>query len=194
MAGCDEARGHVGGPGGTHGEKLRVEVGDGPGAPRVLQETGRMTNRPPSSLVPQVSWPFIGREDELEWVAAVRRERRCCGVVISGAAGVGKTRLAREALAGALGEVPPPSGCRQRGRRRRQLVHFSAVEGADRPQVAVKAAQPSPSPWGVMAVGTGTVEHLILGSGRPARRRAWAPHRRPGPGRIRTRRRTRRRW
>ena len=58
----------------------------------------------PQGLVPQVSWPFIGREDELDWVAAVRRERRCCGVGVSGAAGVGKTRLAREALAGALGE------------------------------------------------------------------------------------------
>jgi DNA-binding CsgD family transcriptional regulator len=52
-----------------------------------------------SDLVPQVSWPFIGREDELEWVAAARRDPACRGAVVSGAAGVGKTRLAREALA-----------------------------------------------------------------------------------------------
>jgi DNA-binding CsgD family transcriptional regulator len=55
-------------------------------------------------MVSQLSWPFIGREDELEWVAAARREPACRGVVVSGAAGVGKTRLAREALAAALAD------------------------------------------------------------------------------------------
>jgi DNA-binding CsgD family transcriptional regulator len=45
-----------------------------------------------------VSWPLVGRQAELEaLVADIREARR--GVVLAGAAGVGKTRLAREALA-----------------------------------------------------------------------------------------------
>ena len=47
----------------------------------------------------QLAWPFVGREEELAWVGARRRAGGGCGVVISGAAGVGKTRLARELLA-----------------------------------------------------------------------------------------------
>ena len=52
----------------------------------------------------RVSWPLVGREDELAWVAAERRAGVSCGVVVSGSAGVGKTRLAREALAEASQE------------------------------------------------------------------------------------------
>jgi DNA-binding CsgD family transcriptional regulator len=59
---------------------------------------------PPSRQAWQLTWPFIGRQDELAWVAARRREGTCCGVVVSGAAGVGKTRLARELLAVAVAD------------------------------------------------------------------------------------------
>jgi DNA-binding CsgD family transcriptional regulator len=45
-----------------------------------------------------VSWPLVGRQAELEALVADIREARS-GVVLAGAAGVGKTRLAREALA-----------------------------------------------------------------------------------------------
>ncbi len=44
-------------------------------------------------------WPLVGREQELRFVAAQLRSRVTpSGVVLAGAAGVGKTRLAREAL------------------------------------------------------------------------------------------------
>jgi DNA-binding CsgD family transcriptional regulator len=49
----------------------------------------------------EVTWPLIGRQAELEALAAVLGEGNAGGVVLAGAAGVGKTRLAREALASA---------------------------------------------------------------------------------------------
>ena len=61
-----------------------------------------VANRP-SDMPGQLSWPFVGREDELAWVSDVRQDGSTCGVVVlSGAAGVGKTRLAREALGAAV--------------------------------------------------------------------------------------------
>jgi DNA-binding CsgD family transcriptional regulator len=45
-----------------------------------------------------VSWPLIGRRAELEALAAVIADAGTDGLVLAGAAGVGKTRLAREAL------------------------------------------------------------------------------------------------
>ena len=62
------------------------------------------TRGPPRPPGRQLTWPFTGREEELAWVGARRRAGGCCGVVISGAAGVGKTRLARELLAAGAGD------------------------------------------------------------------------------------------
>ena len=45
------------------------------------------------------AWPFVGRDEQLRFIAATYREASVSGVVIVGDAGVGKTRLAREALA-----------------------------------------------------------------------------------------------
>jgi DNA-binding NarL/FixJ family response regulator len=47
-------------------------------------------------------WPLIGRSEELQIVAEATRaaDGRARGIVLSGSAGVGKTRLAREAVAG----------------------------------------------------------------------------------------------
>jgi DNA-binding NarL/FixJ family response regulator len=47
------------------------------------------------------SWPLVGRAQELERVSELLHGGACRGVVFAGAAGVGKTRLAREALAAA---------------------------------------------------------------------------------------------
>jgi DNA-binding NarL/FixJ family response regulator len=46
-------------------------------------------------------WPLIGRTEELQVIADATRTSadRACGIVLSGSAGVGKTRVAREAVA-----------------------------------------------------------------------------------------------
>jgi replication-associated recombination protein RarA len=44
-------------------------------------------------------WPFVGRAQELSELERLLTEGRCNGVVLAGVAGVGKTRLAVEALA-----------------------------------------------------------------------------------------------
>ena len=46
-----------------------------------------------------VRWPLVGRRSELEVLSAVLADTPAGGVVLAGEAGVGKTRLAREALA-----------------------------------------------------------------------------------------------
>ena len=50
------------------------------------------------------AWPLVGREGELERIAQARADGECPGVVVSAVAGVGKSRLAREALAAAQRE------------------------------------------------------------------------------------------
>jgi DNA-binding CsgD family transcriptional regulator len=51
----------------------------------------------------EVAWPLVGRQAELEAVAAALGDTRAGGVVLAGAAGVGKTRLAKEALTRGVG-------------------------------------------------------------------------------------------
>jgi DNA-binding CsgD family transcriptional regulator len=48
-----------------------------------------------------VHWPLIGRREELSIIERTLGEDQCRGLVLAGAPGVGKTRLAREALAAA---------------------------------------------------------------------------------------------
>ncbi|HEX2046179.1 MAG TPA: LuxR C-terminal-related transcriptional regulator [Acidimicrobiales bacterium] len=45
------------------------------------------------------TWPLVGREEELAVVAEARATPGCSGVVVAGAAGVGKSRLLKEAVA-----------------------------------------------------------------------------------------------
>src|ERR1700733_11870114 len=47
------------------------------------------------------AWPLIGRDPELEVIAAARADPGCHGVVVVAEAGVGKSRVAREAQAAA---------------------------------------------------------------------------------------------
>ena len=50
------------------------------------------------------AWPLIGRESELAQIAAAVGDPGCRGAVISASAGVGKSRLAREACAAAAAD------------------------------------------------------------------------------------------
>lgn len=45
-------------------------------------------------------WPFVGREEELASIADARADG-CSGVVLCADAGIGKSRLGREALVSA---------------------------------------------------------------------------------------------
>jgi hypothetical protein len=62
-----------------------------------------------ASVSPAVtgSWPLVGRSTELAQIAAAQAGERCPAVVISAAAGVGKSRLAREACIAAEVNGPP---------------------------------------------------------------------------------------
>ena len=47
----------------------------------------------------RLTWPLTGREEELAAIDAAMSDPDSSGVVLHGAAGVGKSRIAREALA-----------------------------------------------------------------------------------------------
>src|SRR3954454_2808386 len=49
----------------------------------------------------RLTWPLAGRGEEMRLIEAALSDPDASGVVISGSAGVGKSRIAREALAGA---------------------------------------------------------------------------------------------
>src|SRR4029450_12447521 len=80
-----------------------------------------------------ITWPLVGRRAEVEVLSAVLADTPAGGVVLAGEAGVGKTRLAREALARAAGGPPggrfypvrgrPPPAAPGRAPRRRSPRH-----------------------------------------------------------------------
>ena len=49
----------------------------------------------------RASWPLTGRQDEMRLIEAAIVASDVSGMVVSGAAGVGKSRMAREALSAA---------------------------------------------------------------------------------------------
>src|SRR5215208_64899 len=94
--GADHEHRHVGGRDGDHGRH-------GAGG-RLGAHEQRLLNFDQTS---HMAWPLIGREAELRHVAETLADGTAGGVVIAGSAGVGKTRLAREAaeLAAARGDA-----------------------------------------------------------------------------------------
>lgn len=102
-----------------------------------------------------VRWPLVGRQEELALMAKALGAPGTSGVALAGAAGVGKTRLAREALTAIAAQGRAPDG---RWRPRRPPRFHSAPSGT--------CCQPtSPS-------GTG-------GSGITGPSRAWCRERPP---------------
>ena len=49
----------------------------------------------------RLTWPLVGRAEEMRFIEAALSDPDASGIIISGSAGVGKSRIAREALAGA---------------------------------------------------------------------------------------------
>ena len=49
----------------------------------------------------RLMWPLVGRAEEMRFIEAALSDPDASGIIISGSAGVGKSRIAREALAGA---------------------------------------------------------------------------------------------
>src|SRR5262245_39226113 len=47
----------------------------------------------------RLTWPLTGRWKEMRLIEAALSDRDCSGIVVCGAAGVGKSRIAREAMA-----------------------------------------------------------------------------------------------
>jgi len=95
-----------------------------------METRGRPAGRPGR----QVAWPFVGRGEELAWVAAQRRAGGGCGVVVSGAAGVGKTRLARELLAAGAGAGDGGASEWVQGTRAAASIPLAAFAGVVPPQ------------------------------------------------------------
>ncbi len=56
---------------------------------------------PRTLLDVRLSWPLVGRSEEMRTIEAAMRSPDVSGVVVSGAAGVGKSRVVREALSAA---------------------------------------------------------------------------------------------
>ena len=67
----------------------------------------------------RVLWPLVGRDGELGLAAELLSDGSPGGVVVAGAAGVGKTRLAAEVARRRSRAVARSSGCGRRDRRRR---------------------------------------------------------------------------
>jgi DNA-binding winged helix-turn-helix (wHTH) protein len=72
-----------------------------PAEPAPTGDTVQVHRQPGDVDVPELDgqWPLVGRHDEVEQIGQAFRERRLGGVMITGPAGVGKTRLARECVA-----------------------------------------------------------------------------------------------
>src|SRR5260370_27596904 len=47
----------------------------------------------------RLTWPLTGRSKEMRLIEAALSDRDCCGIVVCGAAGGGKSRIARDATA-----------------------------------------------------------------------------------------------
>jgi AAA ATPase-like protein len=119
---------------------------------------GRVRPESPSSGVAG-AWPLTGRGEELGRIGGlVRRRDGPAGVVLAGPAGVGKTRLAREALAVA----------EQRGAVTRWAVGTASARVLPLGAFAAMLGVVGPDPARLVAQAS---EALVAGAGRARRTR-----------------------
>jgi DNA-binding winged helix-turn-helix (wHTH) protein len=89
-------------------------------------------DRPPAT--PEDSWPLVGRSAELETLASWFREERAGGVLLTGGAGVGKTRLAEKLVE--LAEAAGLPSARAAGHPEGRAIPFAALAHLLPPDVA----------------------------------------------------------
>jgi hypothetical protein len=80
----------------------------------------------------RLSWPLIGRAGEMRTIEAAISASAVSGILVCGPAGVGKSRIAREALSGRWAHLPHGQFrwvLLLRGRRRGSRTQFSYCEG-----------------------------------------------------------------
>jgi ATP-dependent Clp protease ATP-binding subunit ClpA len=100
-------------------------------------------------------WPLTGRVEELSRISGLARRRDGpAGVVLTGPAGVGKTGLAREALAAA----------EQRGALTRWAVGTSSARALPLGAFAVTLGVAGPDPARLVRQAS---DALLAGAGRP---------------------------
>lgn len=106
-------------------------------ASRLFEREQRVTE-----AMAQGAWAFAGRESELRAIAGIRKAEEVRCVVLAGAAGVGKTRLAREALKAAAAAGRPT--CWAAGTRAASAIPLGAMAHL------VPAADPGSSPLALL--------------------------------------------
>lgn len=72
---------------------------------RVLQGRDHRSSSPSAAVPDRGQHPFVGRDEEFAFCEAVIASGNASGVVVTGAAGVGKSRLAGEVLTAAEGRL-----------------------------------------------------------------------------------------
>jgi DNA-binding winged helix-turn-helix (wHTH) protein len=114
--------------------------------------------RPATMSATDRSWPLMGRATELDALATHFRDPNCGGVVLTGPAGMGKTRLAEESLRRRHScgprRRPSPIGGHPLGRPgppARPVAHRQPRERRNRPKPAV-----SPESGGLGRAGGGS--------------------------------------
>ena len=105
----------------------------------------------------RLTWPLIGRSKELRLIDAALTDRHSSGIVVCGPAGVGKTRVVREAL----------SAAEAGGYAVRRIVGSASARAIPLGALATWANQDS-SPG--LSLVRGVIESLTATARRPSRR------------------------
>lgn len=139
-------------------DKGRVPVDGSRRAVSSVHDECEVPNAAAGSALPADSWTLVGRDPELRFIA--ERITQARSVIVAGPAGVGKTRLAREAL----------TAGRRNGRPTRWLAGTSAAAAVPLGAFAhlLPAVQTASDPFALLqcagaAIADGNGERLVVG-------------------------------